>query len=241
MPHPTISADLSALLARTNQGASLPTCDRILLDAVQQAEPSEHEANLLQELMFRILPDHKSNPLRIAGTGYVYWRETCVEHFSGDNLTAMASALRTQCLHLEHLGIPVSSHTAVMTYQWYSGRTQTDCWDPLLVNLSGAFIHENGTLRLEFLQDISPYFEYLQVLEGKVQFVRRPYPSTETSHYRSHIHEGFTSLEAGQAKHNGLIYAPRGSLISALEAYKCQPDELVALWGSVYPDSVLEL
>lgn len=76
------------------------------------------------------------------GKGYVYWRGQHVEHYSypaerAAEESQAALELRTRCIHLEALGIPVTSRTATWYAGWYEGLTPDIManLDPLLRSL----------------------------------------------------------------------------------------------------------
>jgi hypothetical protein len=62
-------------------------------------------------------------PLRKDGEGYVYWKGIQVEHFSfrGDDAAEQQAyvELEAHCLHLEQLGVPVSSSTVCWFSTWF--------------------------------------------------------------------------------------------------------------------------
>jgi hypothetical protein len=67
-------------------------------------------------------PDYGDSRLTKDGQGYVHWKGTAVEHYSHGAVEEElndARSLIARCEHLEWLGIPVNTDTAVWSWSWF--------------------------------------------------------------------------------------------------------------------------
>ena len=80
------------------------------------------------------------------GEGYVYWKGVHVEHYSYslETMAEQAAELARRCEHLESIGVPVTTGSAVWCWTWFETMTADHWAKPLLATRRNWYESERG-------------------------------------------------------------------------------------------------
>lgn len=177
---------------------------------------------------------HGINELSKDGQGYVYWKDAQVEHYSfaqdaeGRRREAEAAAtLAERCKHLENIGVPVSSNTAVWAWDWFATMPAHSPFKNLLARCPSIMEKDDGTVMLVFARarkavvfDASRCF----VLAINDEDLRQDDLSGVGGFsYHGLVAKGYKLLNAGQREHLGVVYANYENLVRKLIKHGANP------------------
>jgi hypothetical protein len=155
---------------------------------------------------------------------WVYWRGIQVEHYTfsdpQDELRA-AKDLAERCRHLEGIGVPVNSRTAIWFWSWFAGMKADHPHRRFMSECFSLYEHKERGLLGWVEPGKYPAKGRMVYWDRKaLKMGSDPMQGDESrAYYHMAVMQGWSLADAGQGEHCGVCYATTEGMEELLRRY----------------------
>ena len=152
---------------------------------------------------------------------WVYWKGIQIEHFTyGENVegeAVAASRLASICRHLEAIGVPVSTSTAIWFCSWFKDMGEDHPYKRFMSECFGLYEHKGrGLLGWIAGKGILEYWDASARRMGRDPVIL---DEDGCGYYHGLVRAGWRIADAGQSEHCGVCFATTEGVTGLLRRY----------------------